>query len=238
MSLKILTLLAATLVLGGCAADNTFVHIDDAATLVFGHPDLPKFKGSAFFLRSVSTNYDHHWVDVSWKVLESRHCLPHGVYEAELRYDLLKGWRHEHLDRGTQPPVPVDVVIRVIEASHSATHANSIVTYIKLPGITIRTRGQGPQNAIYLPMWKTARFLIPTAAVQIIYSLHYLQVGKPGRLKGNGNILSSAWGGHILDWFAGHKYEIRNPMSEAEAEAATGKSAKELTALCDAGGGK
>ncbi len=240
MNLKILTLLAATLVLGGCAADTGPIHIiqGHTATLVLGHPDLSKFKGRAFFLRSVSTNYDHHWVDVSWKVLKSRHCLPHGMYEAELRYDLLKGWKHEHLDRGTQPPLSVDVVIRAMESSHNIIHTNNIVTYIKLPGATIRTRGAGPNNAIYLPMWDTTRFIIPTAAVQIIYSLHHLQAGEPGMLKGNANVLWSAWGGHIIDYFTGHEYGISNPMSEAEAEAATGKNAKELAALCEAGGGK
>lgn len=231
---------AALALLAGCAADTALIHIiqGHTATLVLGHPDLSKFKGRAFFLHSVSTNYDHHWVDVSRKILKSRHCLPHGMYEAELRYDLLKGWRHEHLDRGTQPPLPVDVAIRVMESSHNIIHTNNIVTYVKLPDATIRTRGAGPNNAIYLPMWDTDRFIIPTTAVQIIYSLHYLQVGESEMLKGNANILWSAWGGHILDYITGHKYGISNPMSEAEAEAATGKSAKELAALCEAGGGK
>ncbi len=232
---------AATLaLLTGCATDTALVLIvpGHTATLVLGHPDLSQFKGRAFYLRSVSTNYDHHWSNVSWNVLKSRHCLPHSVYEAELRYDLLRGWKHEHLDRGTQPPVPVDVVIRVVEASHSPIHNNYILTYVKLPNTTIRTWGGAPGNAIYIPMWRTARFLIPTAAVQIIYSLHYLQAGKPGKLKGNANVLWSGWGGHMLDYFTGHKYGISNPMSEAEAEAATGKSAKELAALCESDGGK
>ncbi len=238
-SIAIALAAAALALLAGCASDTTPLHFNKFATstVVLGHPTLSKFKGRAFYLRSVSTNYDHHWLDVSWDVLKSRHCLPHSVYEAELRYDLLRGWKHEHLDRGTQPPVPVDVVIRVLESTFGFYHESNIITLIQLPGTTIHTWGVGTENPFYLATWDYARYIVPTAAVQIIYSLHYLQAGKPGKLSGNGDVLWSAWGGRVITWFTGHKYGISNPMSKAEAEAATGKSASQLAALCEAGGG-
>jgi len=230
--------LAALAVVGisGCASDDFH---GTKPTLILGHPNLARFKGRPFVLRTVSTDYLHSWSGDDWDVLKPRHCLADWVYEKELRYDLDKGWRYEHLDHGTGAPVPVDVVIRVLESSHNFWHGNNILTDVKLPGATIQTFGGAIKNSELRAMWKTDRFLIPTAAMEIIDTLHYIQIGNPNHLNEIRSGMSGYWGGVYTDIFmTGHMYGIRTPMSGAEMHAATGLTSEQFSKMCEAGGGK
>ena len=237
MKIKTLFLLLAALAAAGISgcADN-IVH--PTPTVVLGNPrqTFTSLKGRAFVLRTISTDYIHHFEGNDWSALQSMHCLPDWVYQNELRYDLEKGWRHEHLGEGRKPPVPVDIVIRVVEHSHGFPHAPNMVSDILLLGTTIRTHSVSSMESIILPLWDTDREIVPTNAAEIIYAMRALHSGNVAALYHPWSTLAASWGEHLGGLLSGHIYGIANPMSEAEAEAATGKSAKELAALCEAGG--
>ncbi|HDO52308.1 MAG TPA: hypothetical protein ENH05_06175 [Rhizobiales bacterium] len=239
MKIKTIFLLLAALAAAGISgcADN---FSRPMPTVILGHPqqNFARFKGRAFVLRTISTDYVHHFKGNDWHALQSMHCLPDWAYQKELRYDLEKGWRHEHLGEGKKPPVPVDIVIRVVEASHGWPHAPNMVSDIHLPGLTIRTHSISNGESIILPLWDTDREIVPTNAAEIIYAMRALHSGNPAALRHYWSTGAASWGEHLGGLLSGHIYGIANPMSEAEAEAATGKSGKELAALCDAGGGK
>ena len=244
MKIKTLFLLLAALAAAGISGCAVLVARDNiehpTPTVVLGHSqrNLAQFKGRAFVLRTISTDYIHHFEGNDWGALQSMHCLPDWAYQKELRYDLEKGWRHEHLGEGRKPPVPVDIVIRVAEAPRGWRHLPNMVSDIHLAGITIRTHSMSNAESIILPLWDTDREIVPANAAEIIYAMRALHSGNPAALRHYWSTLAASWGEHLAGILPGHIYGIANPMSEAEAEAATGKSGKDLAALCDAGGGK
>ncbi|HQU15503.1 MAG: hypothetical protein B7Z66_12310 [Chromatiales bacterium 21-64-14] len=241
---KILILTAAafaTLTLPGCASDNAgTIH----STVIVGHPDLSRFSGRAFVLRRISTNYLHHFEGEGWDVLRPRHCLPDWAYQKELRYDVNKIWKYYHLGQGSEPAVPVDIVIRVLEASHGQFHGRNLLTDIHIQGATFRTKAQSGPVSIFVPMWATDRWLIPPAAEQIGFVVKSLQKGNPEVISKRSDALSGQWGGPpatamLLGGLVQiHTRGVGFPMIEAEMEQATGLTADQLSALCDKGGGK
>jgi hypothetical protein len=234
----VLLFLAALVVVGisGCA-DN---FARPTPTVVLGHPhqDLARFKGRAFVLRTISTNYFHHFKGDDWNVLKPRHCLANWVYQKELRHDLEEGWRREHLDEGKKPPIPVDIVIRVVEASHGFPHAPNMVSDIHLPGAIIRTHSISNAESILLPMWTTDREIIPTDSAEIVYAIRALHSGNVAALHHYWSPGAPSWGEHLGGILPGHIYGIANPMSMAEMRSATGLTSDQLSKMCDTGGGK
>ncbi len=243
MNIKIIALLAAAMAVvgvNGCAMDN---FARSTPTVVVGHPDLSRFHGRALILHSISTEYLHHYHYQDWSVLKPRHCLASWVYQKELRYDLKKGWRHEHLGDGLQPPVPVDIVIRLVEASHGIWHGRNLISDIHLPGAVIRTHAMTQPVSVLIPMWATDRVLIPTNAAEIIYALRILRSGNTGELHHYWALDGESWGEGFVGSLTsglieGHIYGIDTPMSMAEMRAATGLTSAQLSKMCDAGGGK
>ncbi|HDK03594.1 MAG TPA: hypothetical protein ENG84_07120 [Gammaproteobacteria bacterium] len=84
MKIKTLFLLLAALAAAGISgcADN-IVH--PTPTVVLGNPrqTFTSLKGRAFVLRTISTDYIHHFEGNDWSALQSMHCLPDWVYQNE-----------------------------------------------------------------------------------------------------------------------------------------------------------
>ena len=211
--------------------------------MVLGHPDLSRFRHQAFILRSISTKYLRHYNYQDWSVLKPRHCLADWVYQKELRYDLKKGWRHEHLSEGLQPPIPVDIVIRLVEASHGLRHGRNLISDIHLPGAVIRTHAMSQPVSVLIPMWATDRNLVPTNAAEIVFVLRSLRAGDVTALHKNRTPLAYGWGqgfsgvltGGLID---GHIYGIDTPMSMDEMRTVANLTSDQLSKMCDARGGK
>ncbi len=231
---------AALALLAGCAMDD-FARA--TPTVVVGHPNLSRFHGRAFVLHSISTEYMHHYHYQGWSVLKPRHCLADWIYQKELRYDLDKGWRHEHLGDGLQPPVPVDIVIRLVEASHGIYHGRNMISDIHLPGAVIRTHAMAHPVSVLFPMWTTDRGLIPTNAAEIIYALRILRSGNTKELHHYWGLTGQNWGQGFIGSLTsglieGHIYGIDTPMSMDEMRKITNLTSAQLSKMCDAGGGK
>lgn len=230
---------AALVVVGvsGCAYDN-FARSTPTVVLGNSSRDLANFKGRAFVLRTISTNYVHYFKGNDWNALNSRRCLPDWVYQKELRYALKKGWRHEHLSEGKKAPIPVDIVIRVVESNTYLRHTPNMVSDIHIPGAIIRTHAMSNTESILLPGWATDREIIPTNAAEIVYAIRALHSGNVASLHQYWSVDAGSWGKHLGGILPGHIYGIANPMSMAEMRAATGLTSDQLSKMCDAGGGK
>jgi len=191
-------------------------------------------KGRAFQLHTVRVA-----PDVTPKGDIEQHCLPDSMYAAMLRYNLTHAFRSAGLTQGAKPAVPVDVTIteRSFRTNLGGLRSSDFVANIAFAGqrVPVGFSGTGARGGINeVPDWRLEQRIVPVLAAKITNKLKSVQQGRKFPADGFGTR-------SVIPYIDGVAFSsgrpsdgLKHPMPATEIEKITGKTAKELHAICQA----
>lgn len=224
----------AALALVYLAAGLALMTLAGCANLLPKIPEAQRapLKGRAFFIQSVTVSPD---VTPQAGEDESEHCLPDSMYAAMLKDQLEIAFKNAQLGEGAGTAVPVRIIVISRKFARGVLENSQIKVNMKIGNDISNnvTAYNGATTGYYddVEEWKRERRVIPTLALIVTNGVSKIKAGADFSKQQHRGL-----GIYAFDYWSGEASNdgLHQPLTVADIERATGKSATELAAICKA----